>query len=330
MMPELRQDLITGRWVIISTERSKRESDWKESTLESRSEKFCPFCEGNESRTPPEIFAIRNQGTGNNLPGWSIRVVPNKYPALYIEGNSERKSDGLYHFMDGVGAHEVIIETPYHNVQLADMETSHIRNLLWVFQQRILDLQQDLRFKYILIFKNFGYAAGASLEHSHSQLIATPIIPKRVSEEIDGFISYFEKNQRCVLCDILQHEMEVGKRIVFNKHDFIGLAPFASRFPYELVVLPREHFARFEYLDENRIMNLAEILKMTFLRLKTKLNNPPYNFILHTSPHTSDNNLKYHWHMEIIPKLTKVAGFEWGTGFYINPVPPEEAAEWLR
>ena len=328
-MPELRKDPITDRWVIISTERGKRPSDWQSEPI-SRGVGFCPFCPGNEDKTPPEITALRPAGGQKDGPGWHVRVVPNKFPALQIEGDLSRRGEGMYDLMNGVGAHEVIIECPSHMSELADLEPDHIKDVLLTFRQRILDLKNDPRFKYILVFKNRGTAAGASLEHAHSQLIATPIIPKRVQEELDGARRHFEMKERCIYCDILRQEMHSGKRMVVAREDFVAVEPFAPRFPFETWLIPTRHYSHFETTEPGHYAGLASALKETLMRLNLTLENPHYNFIIHTSPLQEAALAEYHWHIEIIPKLTKVAGFEWGSGFYINPTPPEMAAQHLR
>jgi UDPglucose--hexose-1-phosphate uridylyltransferase len=328
-MPELRKDPITERWVIISTERGKRPSDWP-AEPKVRSGGFCPFCPGNEDKTPPEVHAIRPGTDQKNVAGWKIRVVPNKFPALQIEGDLNRRGEGLYDVMNGVGAHEVIIETPDHLAELADLEVDQINEVLLVFRARMLDLKNDTRFRYILVFKNHGLSAGASLEHSHSQLIATPIIPKRVMEELEGAKGHYEFKERCIYCDILRQELQTDKRIVVKTEDYVSVEPFAPRFPFETWLLPVKHHSHFEGMDLRDYYGLAAVLKETLLRINRTLESPHYNFILHTSPVQDAPLLEYHWHIEIIPKLTKVAGFEWGSGFYINPTPPEMAAQHLR
>ena len=213
-MPELRKDPITGRWVIISTDRAKRPSDFLRESVEIKGIGICPFCYGNESKTPPEVLQYGRNGSGPNTPGWQVRVVPNKFPALGIEGDLDREGDGLFDRMNGVGAHEVIIETPDHRSTLATMTEKQIEDVLWAFRDRMLDLKNDRRFRYILIFKNHGEAAGASLEHPHSQLIALPIVPKRVREEVDSSRHYFYEKERCIFCDMIRQEQESGVRVI--------------------------------------------------------------------------------------------------------------------
>lgn len=328
-MPELRKDPIIGRWVIISTERGKRPTDFA-SVPPARSTTFCPFCEGNESKTPPEVLAFREPGTERDKPGWRVRVVPNKFPALQVEGDLNRQGEGIYDKMNGIGAHEVIIETPDHNKKLSDLDENHVSEVILAWQQRVLDLKKDERFKYVVIFKNHGEAAGASLEHTHTQLVAMPIVPKRVVEELEGSRKYYDFKERCVFCDIVAQETIDDVRTVSANESYIAIEPFAARFPFETWILPRHHRSAFEESSRQEIVHLARILKEVLMRLDIGLSNPPYNFILHTLPLHGNNRAWYHWHMEIMPKLTRVAGFEWGSGFYINPTAPEEAAQYLR
>ena len=329
-MPELRKDPITGRWVIIATDRAKRPTDFVRDKVEIRGSGFCPFCAGNEAKTPPEILSYRKDGSPRDKPGWSLRVVANKFPALGIEGTLNRQGEGLYDKMNGIGAHEVIIETPEHALTLATMPARAVQDVLWAFRDRILDLKKDRRFKYVLIFKNHGEAAGASLEHTHSQLIALPVVPKRVREEVDSSKEYYNYKERCIFCDIMRQEMEDGVRMIAENPAFIAMAPYAPRFPFEMWIVPKVHQSAFEESQKHEFEQLAAILKDMLARLDRVLDSPAYNYIIHTSPIPEASNDYYHWHLEIMPKLTKVAGFEWGTGFYINPTPPEESAKFLR
>ncbi len=330
-MPELRKDPITGRWVIISTDRSRRPGDFSRERVNIKGGAFCPFCPGNESKTPPEILAYRPAENGNrNATGWNLRVVPNKFPALGIEGDLDRQADGMFDRMNGIGAHEVVIETPHHMESLATMPVKRVEDLLWAFRDRILDLKQDRRFKYILVFKNHGEAAGASLEHPHSQIIALPILPKQVVEELDGAKRYFSNKERCIYCDIIHQELEAKVRVAAENQDFVTLAPYAPRFPFETWILPKRHESAFENSPSNLYENLARMLRTILIKAVHVLDDPAYNLVLHSSPIQDNTNDYYHWHLEIMPKLTKTAGFEWGTGFYINPTPPEEAARFLR
>jgi len=280
--------------------------------------------------TPPEIAAVRPDGAAPNTSGWSLRIIPNKFPALRIEGGFDRTGDGIYDLMNGVGAHEVIIETPDHAKDLADLTEAEIEQVLWAYQRRSLDLRGDRRLRYLLIFKNYGETAGASLVHAHSQLIALPIVPKRVNEELRRADEYFEFRERCVFCDLIRQELEDRDRVVFETPEFLCFAPFASRFPFELWIMPKTHAADFGQIAQAQIRDLARMMRMTLRQVKRTLHDPSYNFLVHTSPVFDHIREEYHWHIEMMPRLTRVAGFEWGSGFYINPTPPEEAARILR
>jgi len=328
-MPELRKDPILGRWIIISSERSKRPTSFGP-VSERVAAHLCPFCPGHEDNTPPEIISYRNSGNDADKQIWKLRVIPNKYPALMVEGTIDHESFGLYERMNGIGAHEVIIETPNHDCDITDMTEVEVNDILWVYRERMLDLQKDIRLKHILIFKNHGRDAGASLEHSHSQLIATPIIPKRVVEELNGSQNYYNFNKRCIFCDIINQEMSDDERIVNEIDNFIVIEPYASRSPFETWILPKNHQSSYLEMNEKEHFSLAQCLRDTLIRIKLALNDPAFNLVLHTRPVSTEAKDYYHWHIEIIPKLTNVAGFEWGSGFYINPTTPEEAAQFLR
>lgn len=330
-MSELRRDPIVGRWVIISTERAGRPRDFIECDTAGLSPTdICPFCPGQERLTPHEVLAYRPQPGEPNSPGWTVRVVPNKFPALRVEGEIIREGIGLFDRMSGIGAHEVIIETPDHKEALADMPPKRIEDVLWAYRDRIVDLKRDMRFRYILVFKNHGPAAGATLEHEHSQLIALPVIPTSVAAEVDGCRAHYRQKERCIYCDIVRQELSEGARIVIDNPQFVTITPFAPRFPFEMWILPKRHEAHFEESQRTQFELLARILSESLRRMDRALAHPAYNFMLHTSPLRERTADLYHWHIEIIPKLTQVAGFEWGTGFYINPVMPEESANFLR
>jgi UDPglucose--hexose-1-phosphate uridylyltransferase len=288
------------------------------------------FCEGNEDKTPPEILAGRPPESPPDGPGWTYRVVSNKFPVLRIEGDLEPSGEGLFDRMNGVGAHEVVLESPDHGASLATMSTEAVADVLLAYRERVLDLKKDPRFEYVLVFKNYGEAAGASLEHPHSQLIATPIIPIMVVEELGGSARYWEMKERCVWCDILRQERRAGGRVILEFNGFAAVAPFAPRFPFETWILPARHRSSFEESEIDELRKLAAVLREFFRRLGAALHDPPFNFMLHTAPLREPTLDYFHWHLEIIPKLTRVAGFEWGTGFFINPVPPEDAATALR
>jgi UDPglucose--hexose-1-phosphate uridylyltransferase len=328
-VPELRKDPVVGRWVIISTERSRRPSDFKSEPVVA-SGGPCVFCPGHEDKTPPEILAGRGPDSRRDGPGWTYRVVANKFPALRIEGELEPSGEGLYDRMNGVGAHEVVIETPDHQASLATLPVDAVADVLLACRERTLDLKKDPRFDYVLVFKNHGEAAGASLEHPHTQLIATPIIPINMEEELSGSAQYWQMKERCVWCDIVRQERRSRTRVIEEAQGFIAVSPFAPRFPFESWILPARHRSSFEDTGVDEIRGLAVMLSAFLRRMNRVLKDPPYNFMLHTAPLNQPALEHFHWHLEIIPKLTRVAGFEWGSGFFINAMPPEEAAAALR
>lgn len=325
-----------GRWVIIAPERAIRPEQLAV-PVQVRQPGPCVFCGGQESADPHEIYAIRPASTAANTPGWQVRVLPNKFPVLRIEGDLIREGVGMFDMMTGVGAHEVIVETPEHHLDLADLPEPHIADVICAYRERMSDLAGDDRFKYVLIFKNQGFLAGATMPHAHSQLIATPVTPKRVKEELTGAQRYYEFKNRCVICDIIKQETRLTReRLVFENDAFVVISPFAARAPYETWILPKEHNCDFCEVGEAALPGLAQALKTTLLKMRVVLQDPPFNFLIHTAPirrpragYWSTIALDYHWHVEILPRVTRPAGFEEGSGFYINPVMPEEAAEVL-
>jgi len=328
-MSQLRKDPILGRWVIIAEERARRPTDFTP-LPEIPSKGACPFCEGNEHMTPKEIIAYRNPGSSPNSPGWKIRVVSNKYPALRVEGDLDKRGDGIYDRMNGIGAHEVIIETPEHVTSITDIPDEHVADIIKIYKERMLDLKKDKRFLSGMLFKNVGAASGASLEHTHSQLIILPTVPIRVNQEMVGSNEFFKYRGRCVYCDIIRQENEQKERVICEIDNFIAIAPYASRFPFEVWILPKQHQSHFEDITESDLWGIVKCLKTVLIKLESTLERPPYNYMIHTSPFNTKDIEYYHWHIEITPRLTRVAGFEWGTGFYINPVLPEQAAKYLR
>ena len=364
-MPEMRKDPVTGRWVIIAPGRARRPTDFAgeefvgetfthqpsqgkpsqsapspierspagQSRINHQSQNddpSCAFCEGNESHTPPEIVALRSPALPQDSPGWSVRVVPNKFPALGAGGSLELKSEGMLSGMDGVGAHEVIIESPDHYQTMATMPEEQVGQVLRIFAGRMLDLQRDKRVRYVLIFKNQGPRAGATFQHPHSQLVALPVVPREVIEELRGAQDYFRLKEHCVFCDLLQQELDSGIRVIDQNKDFVTLAPYASRFPFEACILPRRHASAFETSSPRLMAALARSVKTLLAKLDSALHHPAFNLVIHTAPHEEGQNGYYHWHIEVMPRLSKIGGFELGTGFYINFMPPEEAAGLLR
>jgi len=328
-MPELRKDPILGRWIIISKERGKRPTDFIVERNVSKGG-FCPLCPGNENTTPPEVLSYGRSNPTPNTPGWSLRVVPNKYPALVIEGDLDKEGEGLYDKMNGIGAHEVIVESPNHDEAFTYLPHDRMQQVFLAFRDRLIDLAKDPRFRYVMVFKNFGQAAGASLEHSHSQLVALPILPRMIVSELEGSQSYYRYKERCIFCDIIRQEINQNVRIVCQNELFVTITPYAPRSPFEMWILPKKHLSSYTSLDDLSFSQLTGIFSETMRRLDRCLPDVPYNFVLHTTPLRSTPLEYFHWHFEIMPKLTSIAGFEWGSGFYINPTPPEDAATYLR
>ncbi|GAB6072619.1 galactose-1-phosphate uridylyltransferase [Venenivibrio stagnispumantis] len=340
-MSEIRYNRLKNKWVIISIERSRRPHDYPVSVYEESSDvSKCPFEYGNEDKTPPEIFAIRPDGSLPNTPGWKVRVVPNKYPALRIENSNLPESEGIYDKYGGFGAHEVIIETPEHFKHIQDFSIEEYKNMYFTFRERMRALYQDIRIKYVHIFKNHGKEAGKSLVHSHSQLIATPIIPTLPDTQINQSRIYFQEKERCLLCDEIKEEIKSYNRVVYENDLFIAYCPYASLYPFEVRIAPKYHSHDFSMIDENQLLKLSEISQVVIKKLHKALVNPPFNMILHTSPPIRDYPAKplyyngidrfYHWFIEILPRITTLAGFELGTDIYINPTIPEDAAKFLR
>jgi len=336
-VPELRRDPLNGRWTIVAPERGKRPSDYlsQEEDSEERTPDNCPFCPGNEHMTPPEIYRLNGEDER-----WQVRVVPNKFPALQDYPQLNHTTQGkVFERMNGVGAHEVVIDSPEHTRDIPDLPLGQVEAIVDTYILRLKKLMSTSAHRYVLLFKNHGKAAGASLAHPHSQIIATPLIPSEVQTRLKSSSAYYEEHNRCLLCDLIAEELRVGERVIEEANGYVVVAPYASRFPFEMRISPRVHAHDFTALNKDERQGLAQLLQRTLARLKGLLNDPPYNIILQTAPNsvlmeepTAVATLAdyYHWHIEIIPRLTTMAGFEWGSGAFINPTPPEVAARYLR
>lgn len=334
-MPQLRKNPVTREWVIIASERSRRPSDFAQVEDASSASKpafveNCPFCPGNERKTPPEVLAFRKDPDAPDSEGWWIRVIPNKFPALAIEGSLDRGGYGMYDFMNGVGAHEVIVETPEHNKCMGTITQRQAEEVWWAIRQRMMDLSRDPRFKYVSVFRNHGKVAGTSLEHPHSQMVALPMVPGDVMLEIQGADQYYDYHDRCIYCDMIRQELNFGQRIVVETDDFVAFEPFAPKFPFETWVIPKKHSRSFVEDGEEMIPGFVRVLQDCLGRIGRCLNNPPLNYVLHTAPFEAEKEHCFHWHLEIMPRLTIAAGFEMGTGIYINATAPEDSAAHLR
>ncbi len=327
-MSEFRQDVVTGRWVIIAPERAARPNDFP---VERRrmAGGFCPFCEGHEDKTPVEVMALRQPGSAPNRPGWQVRVVPNRFPALQPEAGLLTSGAGLCRQMNGFGVHEVIIDTPKHVLSVCEIPPEEVQAALAAYRDRLLVLGQDRRIAYGMLFKNVGVSAGATIEHSHTQLIGLPVTPVAVQVELDNARRFKRQRGLCLFCAMIEEELAAGARIAAATEHFVAITPYAARFPFETWILPRRHEARFERRSPESDADLARILCSILGRMDTALGRPAYNYLVHTAPFRKKVDAHYHWHLEIIPSVTRAAGFEWGTGIYINPVSPESAAAFL-
>lgn len=322
-MPEIRKDPVLGRWIILASDRQKRPNDYL-SAEKKLQKNTCPFCPGNEAMTPPELYSVKD---GSGL--WRIRAVPNKFPALEGDLPLNPQFEGSCEKMNGSGRHEVIIETPDHSGTLEKLPADHLSEIIMAYAMRSREMLKNDLIRHVMIFKNQGKNAGASLSHPHSQLVGIPMAPRRIIEETEGCRRYKEQHGSCVFCALAKEEAAMKKRVIAENSSFIALTPYASRFAFELRILPRKHLTNFENINEKEAMALADVMQRSLKKLSFSIQNLCYNMMIHSTP-KDDHSGIYHWHMEIIPKLTQVAGFEWGTGFYINTVSPETAAEILN
>ena len=328
-MHELRRCPLTNRWTVIAPSRVRRPDVFVfDAAIDDES--FDPFLSGNESATPHEILAYRPDGSGANGPGWTTRVVPNKFPALSVDGQLEPRGVGLYDRMNGVGAHEVIIECPDRETRMSRLSAAAVRDTLAAYRDRLADLQHDKRLVHATIFKNSGPLAGATLDHSHSQLIALPVVPDAIARELEQSRLHYEQRGRCLLADIVAQELEDGSRVVVDTPNFVAFCPFASRFPFEFWIVPKAAESHYEAINPKRLDELGGLLKNMLTRLDAALGQPAFNYVLHTAPFNAGKLPSYRWHFEVFPRLSRTAGFEWGTGYNICTVPPEEAAKFLR
>lgn len=327
-MTELRHNLITRNWVIIASDRAKRPHEFAQTektkiVLPSYRED-CPFCLGNEHLTGPESYRL----TENNT--WKVRAVPNKYPALSPEGERVRNIDGIFRSLSGVGFHEVIIEHPRHDLTIALMEVADVANILRVYRQRYSEIRKDSRVQTIIIFKNHGSSAGTSLEHPHSQLAATPIVPDQLRVRIQEAMRHFDDMDECLFCRTLTSELAAGERIIFESKHFVAFIPYAALTPFHTWIYPRQHLSSFEDITDEEIADLASNLKTVLAKFYYGLNDPDYNYNIRSIPTDEQRTDYFHWYISITPRVSLVAGFELGSGMYINTGVPEESAAFLR
>ena len=325
-MADLRKEPITRTWVVVTTDHPKGPSDYlpfKPPYQPQEAEGLCPFCPGHEKMTPRETFMLSGEGGG-----WAVRVIPNKFPFFHIEGEFDRRPEGMYDVMEAIGAHEIVVETPGHKQNFASMDTQQIEKILRAYRERLKDLEKDRRFQQFLILKNYP---GLFNRHPHSHIIAMPVIPRRIDEEIYGALDYYQRKERCIFCDIIKEEISMKKRVILETVHFLVFSPFASRYPFETWIVPKKHAPDFHHIHEEGIEDLSVAIQSLFLRFHKLLSDPPYSLALHTSPVQSRfHRSEYHWHIETRLRIGLREGFEWGTGFFVNPTPPEDAAAFLR
>jgi UDPglucose--hexose-1-phosphate uridylyltransferase len=325
-MAELRKEPITRMWVVVTNDHPKGPSDYlpfKPPYQAQETKGACPFCPGNEGTTPKETFSLKREGGG-----WAVRVIPNKFPFFHIEGEFDRRPEGMYDVMEAIGAHEIVVEAPGHKQSLALMEPPQIQKILLAYRDRLIDLEKDRRFQQFLILKNYP---GLFNRHPHSHIIAMPVIPRRIDEEIWGTLDYYQRKERCIFCDIIKEEILTKKRVILETVHFLVFSPFASRYPFETWIIPKKHSPDFHHIQEGEMEDLAVAIQSLFIRFHKLLSDPPYSFTFHTSPvQTRFHRSEYHWHIETRLRIGLREGFEWGAGFFVNPTPPEDAAAYLR
>ena len=329
-MSEIRQDPATKEWVILASNRVKRPHDFGKKRQKRSLPPYqpsCPFCPGNEYLSPEEILRYPAEEGSS----WRIRVINNKYPALVLQGSTQQREEaGFFTKMNGVGAHDVIVETPLHNRFTPLMEDQEIEELLTVYRERYNQLSRDPRVKLITIFKNHGAGAGTSLIHPHSQLVATPVVSAELRQQFEVAIAHYDETGRCLYQDIIDHELRAGERIVMDTEGFVVFHPFASRMPFETWIMPKKGQASFGNVPTKDLASLAQVLRITLLKLYLSLNDPDFNYVIHTAPLGDESKDYYLWHIRIVPRLTSIAGFEIGSGMYINAAFPEETADFIR
>lgn len=331
--PEYRCDPVSGRWVVIAPERSLRPMALEGAEPRHRvgaEVRPCPFCAGRECDTPNEVFAIREPGTERDGAGWQLRVVPNMFPAVRKVKSDDSAGGGFFRSMPGFGRHEVVIESPEHVQNPALLPDNLFRDVFIAYRERVKAFAADPALSYVSVFKNVGAEAGASLGHCHSQIIALTLIPDIIQQELRVTEEHFSRTGRCAVCDLVECESDVRVRLIAETPNFVAVAAYAGRFGHESWIVPKAHASRYEDMTDDLAAELAGLMKRLVAALDRVLAEPAYNWYLHAAPLRSPELPHYHWHFEIIPRTQRPAGLEWGTGFFINPVSPEAAAEQLR
>jgi len=328
-MPEFRQNFATKEWVVLATERGKRPSDFHRKPEDKKEpspayDKNCPFCKGNEDQTTESLLAYPSDEN------WRVRAVVNKFAALDSSLNPRRIDDGAFLSVEGFGRAEVIIEHPRHNANPATMDLAEIEPILMAYRERQRDISKDGKINLVTIFRNHGFRAGTSLVHPHSQVIATPIIPPHVRYPIQQAVMHFDTYGKCVYCEMVEEELRQGERIISESNNFVAFCPYAARSPFECRIYPKRHAASYISISDGEIEELSGVLRNVLSALYHGLDDPDYNYIIRSSPVGDENVRHLHWYMVIVPKITIPAGFEIGSGIYINTVSPEKAADFLR
>ena len=331
-MTQLRRDPIRGHWSIIAPGRTRRPDEYDVKVIKPTLEGQCPFCPGNEGMTPLEIDSVRPSPSEPDSPGWAVRVVPNQYPAIGAqdERHDTIPASELFRVRDGVGAHEIVIATPEHGRRASQFGVDQWDKVLAACQYRLQELARDRHVKQVMLFQNHGAGAGASRAHAHFQILALPMVSTALAHEVLNGRSYFNRKECCLFCDVLKSELGFGVRVVSEDDAFVSLAPWASRVPYELCIMPRSHRASFLDIGAPERHRLARHLRDILHRLEKLFGELPYNWVLHSVPVREHNPRIFHWHIEVIPRLGQMGGYELGSGGYINSTTPEAAAEDLR
>lgn len=328
-MSELRYNIVNREWVVIATERAKRPHDFikQQKDLKPIPEfrPDCPFCPGSEGDLSDETFRIPDSKNG-----WKVRAIYNKFPALSPKEKIVRHNDGIYHSMSGYGIAEVIIESPKHNLNIALMSDEEVENIIKVYKARYLSLQDKEGIEAIVIFRNHGPGAGTSLEHPHSQLIATPIVPPQIRNRVESAVNFFDVTGKCIFCSSLEQEIEAKKRVVCENETFVAFVPYAGAAPFVTWIFPRRHASSFGDISAPEMKGLASMLKLVLSKLYHGLKNPDYNYTIRSIPVKEDGKAYFHWYLTVVPRITMPAGFEVGSGIFINSSVPEESAEFLR
>jgi UDPglucose--hexose-1-phosphate uridylyltransferase len=325
---ELRQNTATREWVVIASDRAKRPDDFSSEARELTGERpehddQCPFCPGNEE---PELEIARFP-KGER---WQVRVIRNKYPALTTKGAPVRTAEGVHRVISGVGRHEVIIESPRHNACLALQTTEEVATFLGVLQGRAREATDDPHVEYCVCFENHGESAGTSLQHPHAQLVALPVVPENIRVRAEEARRHYDDNGSCVFCDMLGDELREGSRVVIDSEQHVAFVPFAASSPFHMWILPRRHDTTFLHARDEELRDLADVLRRALRKLYVGLHDPDYNYVVRSAAARDENQEYLHWYVSIIPRVARAAGFELGSGMYINPAIPEENAGFLR